>query len=251
MAIHVTPIPSTISLTAPAFSLGVANAAGDAITAVASNSTLLAYDVTLPDSIAYSQTSATGSAVTASRRDHSHGMAAEPTVSFVEIGSATAANSDSLTITGLTDTYEMYLCVMANLEAATNDVFAYFRVGDAAGVDSGAGDYAYHFQRSISTGTGYVASASNSATFIGMAQAINNDSGRTFGAIAWVSRDPGAAARNLIMGQAVWRDTNGDPEGGMWFGGRKASIDLDRVNVSFSSGDIVTGEFTVYGLAFT
>lgn len=42
MTIHVTPIPSTIELTAPAFVLGDTNVAGDTGTAVASNSTLAA-----------------------------------------------------------------------------------------------------------------------------------------------------------------------------------------------------------------
>jgi hypothetical protein len=70
MAIHVTPIPRLTALTTPAFTLGTANAAGDALTAVASNSTLLTYDTTLPANLG---TSATGSAVVAARRDHVHG----------------------------------------------------------------------------------------------------------------------------------------------------------------------------------
>tara|TARA_R100000306_G_C4306602_1_gene107981 strand:+ start:35 stop:550 length:516 start_codon:yes stop_codon:yes gene_type:complete len=70
MAIHVTPIPRLTTLTTPAFTLGTANAAGDAITAVASNSTLLAFDTTVPASVA--QANATGSATVASRRDHVH-----------------------------------------------------------------------------------------------------------------------------------------------------------------------------------
>lgn len=40
MTIHVTPIPSTLELAAPAFTFGGSNAAGDAVTAVASNSTI-------------------------------------------------------------------------------------------------------------------------------------------------------------------------------------------------------------------
>jgi len=74
MAIHVTPIPRLTVLTTPAFTLGTANAAGDAISSVASNSTLLAFDTTVPAANSLSVTSsATGSAVVASRRDHVHG----------------------------------------------------------------------------------------------------------------------------------------------------------------------------------
>ena len=69
MAIHVTPIPRLTTLVAPAFSLGVANAAGSAITSIASDSTILTYDTTDPASVG---TAATGSATTAARRDHVH-----------------------------------------------------------------------------------------------------------------------------------------------------------------------------------
>ena len=83
MTIHVTPIPSTLELAEPNFQLGLANAAGAAITAVASDSTLLAFDTTLPDALQNSQSGATGSATVASRRDHAHEMPADITASQV------------------------------------------------------------------------------------------------------------------------------------------------------------------------
>jgi len=97
MSIVVTPIPRLIDLAAPSFTLGTANAAGSAVTAVASDSTLLAFDTTLPDAITYSQSGATGSATVVSRRDHAHAMAAEPAVTTLVItGSKTmGANAKS------------------------------------------------------------------------------------------------------------------------------------------------------------
>lgn len=74
MSITVTPIPRLIDLAAPAFTLGTANAAGSAVTAVASDSTLLAFDSTLPDAIAFGQSGSAGSASVAAKRDHSHAM---------------------------------------------------------------------------------------------------------------------------------------------------------------------------------
>jgi hypothetical protein len=73
MSINVTPIPRLIELVAPAFTLGTANAAGSATTSVASNSTLLAFDTTVP---ANTGTAATGSSTVAGRRDHVHGIGA-------------------------------------------------------------------------------------------------------------------------------------------------------------------------------
>ena len=72
MSISVTPIPSLIDLAAPAFTLGTANAAGSAATAVARDSTLLAFDTTIPADI-ISGTSTVGSATVTARRDHVHG----------------------------------------------------------------------------------------------------------------------------------------------------------------------------------
>jgi len=70
MSIQVTPIPRLTVLTVPAYTLGTANAAGSASTAVASNSTLLAFDATDPAEVAAS--AVVGTAVVASRRDHVH-----------------------------------------------------------------------------------------------------------------------------------------------------------------------------------
>lgn len=84
MAIHVTPIPSTVSLTNPSFTLGTSNVAGDALTAVASNSTILTYDATVAGTLVYSQSAGTGSATVASRRDHAHGMPASTPVEAIQ-----------------------------------------------------------------------------------------------------------------------------------------------------------------------
>ena len=70
MSINVTPIPRLIDLAAPAFTLGTANAAGSAETAVASDSTLHAFDAVAPAAVAAS--AAVGSATVTARRDHVH-----------------------------------------------------------------------------------------------------------------------------------------------------------------------------------
>jgi len=114
MTIHVTPIPRLIDLAVPAFTLGTANAAGSAETAVASDSTLLAFDTTVPTTIAYSASAAAGSAVVTSRRDHTHGMAAEPSVAVSRAGGQTSVSST--TSTSLVD-----LISIGSLTVAAND----------------------------------------------------------------------------------------------------------------------------------
>ena len=69
VTINVTPIPRLTTLTAPAWTLGTSNAAGTALTAVASDATVLAFDAVLPDAIAFGQSGAAGNAVVAAKRD--------------------------------------------------------------------------------------------------------------------------------------------------------------------------------------
>jgi|TARA_R110002020_G_scaffold54812_2_gene152523 hypothetical protein len=107
MTINVTPIPRLIDLAVPAFTLGTTNAAGDAETAVASNSTLLAFDATLPDAITFGQSGSAGSAVVTSRRDHAHAMASLPETTSVYTGSftrdtTTASGTQAITGVGFT-----------------------------------------------------------------------------------------------------------------------------------------------------
>jgi len=95
MTIHVTPIPSTIELTTPAFELGVTNTAGASVSAVAADSTLLAFDETLPDAITYGQSGVVGVATVASRRDHAHAMAAESPLA-ASVAEMEAASSNTV-----------------------------------------------------------------------------------------------------------------------------------------------------------
>jgi len=107
MTIHVTPIPKTVALTTPAFTLGTANAAGAALTAVASNSTLAAFDATVPTTIAYGASAAAGSAAVAGRRDHTHGMAPGLAQSFDDVtAQQTINNSTAFQTTTITHTVE-------------------------------------------------------------------------------------------------------------------------------------------------
>jgi len=92
MGISVTPIPRLTVLTVPAFTLGTANAAGSAVTAVASDSTLLAFDTTVPTTIASGASAAAGSASTVSHRDHNHGA-------FTVTAAATQAEQEAGTST--------------------------------------------------------------------------------------------------------------------------------------------------------
>lgn len=63
---------------APTIALGTAAAAGVATTPIRSDATIVAFDVTVPVTQAFSDAAATGAAAVAARRDHRHGMPAAP-----------------------------------------------------------------------------------------------------------------------------------------------------------------------------
>ena len=104
MPIHVTPIPRLTTLTTPAFTLGTTNTAGAALTAVASNSTILTYDTTVPAVV--SVDSATGSASTAARRDHVHGGSADIACRVTHDASQEIANSTQTALAFNTETFD-------------------------------------------------------------------------------------------------------------------------------------------------
>ena len=70
MAIHITPIPTLIEFATPSITLGATAAAGDALTAIRSNSGIDAFDTTAPAAVG--ESAAVGSIDFAARRDHVH-----------------------------------------------------------------------------------------------------------------------------------------------------------------------------------
>lgn len=77
-ATWVTPPGAGASGGTPAVVLGSSAAAGAASTFVRTDDTIAAFDGTVPATIAFGQSAATGAATKAARRDHGHGMAANP-----------------------------------------------------------------------------------------------------------------------------------------------------------------------------
>jgi len=105
MSIHVTPIPRLTAFAAPALTLGTANAAGVAETTIATDSTLLVFDTTVPEAVGAS--SAVGSATVVPRRDHVHAAITAPVFARVVRTSAdiTTTSTTLVDLTGATLTF--------------------------------------------------------------------------------------------------------------------------------------------------
>ena len=246
MTINVTPIPRLTTLTTPAFSLGTTNAAGDALTAVASNSTLLAFDALVPDAITFGQSGAVGSANVTARRDHAHAMAADP-AEVVLIGTAVASDSATLTVTGITSDYDTYMISMSDILPANSGVSGALRFGDSSGIDSGSSDYNYYTAFGGSDAATFQVGVNTGASSIQLAlEGVGNGATDGMAATFYLNRPTDGTTKPMIWGNHVyWKSTS--IYGGYVLGARNAVISLDRIQLSWNTGNITSGRITVWG----
>jgi hypothetical protein len=165
------------------------------------------------------------------------------------IGTQVASNDASLTQTGLSSTYQSYAIVLSDVTIATNAAHVVFRIGDSGGIDSGTSDYKYHTMASNTNVAGYAAENSAGASYVVIGEYIGNASGRGYHGIVFLGNH--TSLYPTIHGNYGGIDNSGFGTGSSFFGLRDASITVDRVQVLCSSGNLLTGRFTVYGIKHT
>jgi hypothetical protein len=164
---------------------------------------------------------------------------------WVQIGAAQDASaSASIVFTGLSSTYDEYMVRFNYVVPATNSVTLLLRTSTDGGsnYDAGASDYSY-------VGNGY---ALNGATSIfltagaSVANAANSGAGVT-GEV--VIHRPSVAAVRMVTGSAHHFSTGSGMAGGALSGARNAAADVDALQFLFSSGNIASGRFRLFGRA--
>ena len=179
----------------------------------------------------------------------SNGAGAAPTFqaaaggAFSVIGKATASASASITVSGLSATYDKYLILVNNIEPATDGASILLRLGDGGGVDTSG--YAYHVGKSDNNSalyTGY-ASSSDGSGFI-LRDVV--DSSDECNASIWLGTN---GNRSNITGTVVGRDTSGQPRGGAINGSISDITACTQVQIIAGSGNLTSGELVVYGVA--
>ncbi len=170
------------------------------------------------------------------------------------IGTAVGDNSGtSLTITGLSSTYDLYCIGISDLVPASDAVQCYLRLGDSSGVDSGGSDYDYHIGGGNSNGTSYSATSSTGASFMGLtssnAASCGSDTGEGLGATLWLTSPSDGTIYPSVNGTVHYGNNGGGTFAGFMSGFRGAVIGVDRVDVSFASGNIESGRLSVWGVS--
>ncbi len=84
---------AAVSYATPSIVLGSTAAAGAASTVIRSDSTIAAFDATVPSTQAFGDSAGTGSAAVAARRDHKHAMPANPSDASISVTDVTTNNA--------------------------------------------------------------------------------------------------------------------------------------------------------------
>ena len=168
--------------------------------------------------------------------------------SLTLINTETASNSATLTVTGLSTTYDSYLISLSDIVPADNKDLR-FMMGDSGGIDDGNSDYEHVTQLITSTSTNYNSIADSSHGFIPLSADVGNDAGDGLSALLVLNNANSSTMRPTISGTVSYLTDSENVIGGTVLGQRKAVIAVTQVQVKFSTGNIVRGRMTVWGLA--
>ena len=167
------------------------------------------------------------------------------------VGTSEASTSASLTVTGLDSTYDNYAIGISDMTPDSDTNNAYLRLGDSSGIDSGGSDYAWHLMRNKSDNSSYSGQVNNSTSSIQMA-AGGTVAGEGMGAMLYLNRPADGTLWPIIHGTCVGRGhATSQLESGVISGVRLSGISVDRVQIFWGAGNIVTGRLTVWGISHT
>jgi len=165
------------------------------------------------------------------------------------ISTATASSSASVSFTGMSSLYDEYEIHMFNVKPQTDTANLLMRTSTNGGssYDSGASDYAYAISDWSTAGTS-VGAASTGATAILIANSVGNDTNENGVSGQAVLCTPASAIYATVHFSTAFRASNGSLYIGNGAGQRLAAADVDAIQFLFSSGNITSGEFKLYGV---
>jgi len=174
------------------------------------------------------------------------------------IGSQEASSDASLTQTGLdASTYHTFGVIFSGMHPATDDVTPQIQFGDSSGIDSGGSDYSFatlqYDSGDGSTITRQGSTGSATIDLIGQdasTDRVGNAAGEGWGAMLTLHVGSTAMFPN-IHGTGHYRTAQPHPRMALINGSRLSQIVVDRILFKFSSGSIVSGKMSVFGIKHT
>ena len=203
------------------------------------------------DAVTLAKLSATGTASSSNFLRGDNSWQAAGGGAWNMVGTSEASTSASLTVTGLDSTYDNYAIGISDMTPDSDTNNAYLRLGDSSGIDSGGSDYAWHLMRNKSDNSSYSGQVNNSTSSIQMA-AGGTVAGEGMGAMLYLNRPADGTLWPIIHGTCVGRGhATSQLESGVISGVRLSGISVDRVQIFWGAGNIVTGRLTVWGISHT
>lgn len=139
-------------------------------------------------------------------------------------------------------TYKVYAVVFSNVAPATDNTDFNFRTGNGGSFDSGASDYIYYYFTPQDGGTGATLSR------IALIAGVGSDTNENSSGILYIHQPANAALETVVVGAGTFLSVTNDQKL-VTFGGRRIeNAAHDRIQFFFTSGNITSGTFTLYGL---
>lgn len=170
--------------------------------------------------------------------------------SMVLLGTASADDDTTIEFTGIDNTYERYEIQYAKVTVSINAQHFRLRTSSDGGAtyDSGASDYAYGSTGFLSNNT-VQNTSSNPQTYISITNiGVGSSAGYSLSGEVIIYAPSDASTQTLFGGNGVVR-VSADHVSGFRFGGaRKEVAIVDAVQLYLAAGNILTGEFRLYGI---
>ena len=170
------------------------------------------------------------------------------------ISTATASSSASVTFTGLTSAYSSYLFILNGIAPSANTQYLRVRTSTNNGSSYDTTGYAYSIVGLNSNNVGYSAlgtdSSANSGTgFIGLnVDYLTTTGGGWNGTLLLINPSSALANKNFIISGAAPINTT-DASSINGFGSRLTTSAVNAVQFYFSSTNIASGTFKLYGIS--
>ena len=189
----------------------------------------------------------------------SQGTGAAPvfaSADWVKIATATASASAAITFTDLGGSiYSALRVIMSDVAPATDNVDFYLRTSTDGGstYDSSAGNYAYSGNVTQSGATNSPVASTGATQMaisgLGSGEQLGSGTNESYAGVLTVF-DPSAATYTRFKVEYCYSDEGGSNAiaTGSMGGARLSAADVDAIQFLMASGNIATGEFTLYGL---
>lgn len=164
-------------------------------------------------------------------------------------GTVSAVATLDIALTSYT-AYKTLMLILQNFIPATDGVALWARSSTDGGstYDASAGNYRYALRENFATSAGSTASTS-AAQIVMSASSIGNDSVGGVHVVAYLHNWPATAPHARVDWIGSYYATD-DNTVSLWGDGRRlAAQDADAIRILFSSGNITSGKYALYGWA--